>query len=96
MTETNEIVGSLNNKFKDLILLYDKSKETSQGLQEENERLRNKITEQESIIDELTGKYDSISLAKAFETSGEGTTEARLKVNKIVREIDNCIALLNR
>ena len=96
MTETNEIVGSLKNKFKDLILLYDKSKETSQGLQEENERLRNKITEQESIIDELTGKYDSISLAKAFETSGEGTTEARLKVNKIVREIDNCIALLNR
>ena len=96
MTETNEIGGSLKKSFRNLISLYDKSKEISQGLQEENEKLRNKIEEQESIIDELTGKYDSISLAKAFETSSKGTTEARLKVNKIVRDIDNCIALLNR
>jgi len=52
-------------------------------------RDRNKITDTEL-------KFDNLKLAKVIASSDESTHDAKIKVNRIVREIDKCIALLNR
>ena len=96
MEETNNIIESLNNKFKSLVYLYEKSKGEVEIIAEENKQLKEKLRKQETGYQELKNKYDTLSLVKAFTASGEDNHEAKIKVNKIVREIDNCIALLNR
>lgn len=96
MSESKEIISDLRNKFKAIISMNEGYREKNQILQEEIEKLSSKIAGQELKIDELNGKYESIGLAEAFSASGEDSHEAKLKVNKIVREIDKCIALLNK
>lgn len=96
MEADKNIIESLNEKFKSLVYLYEKSKEEVDIITEENKLLEEKLRNQEISYRELKDKYDTLSLVKAFTASGEDSHEAKIKVNKIVREIDNCIALLNR
>ena len=96
MKESNLLIGNLKDKFNSLVSLYEKSQTDKRFIAEENIILKEQLRKQESGYEELKQKYETISLAKAFTTSGEDSHEAKIKVNKIVREIDNCIALLNR
>ena len=95
MSESKEIIDGLRNKFKAIISINEGYREKNKYLQEELEKLNSKIAEQELKINEINGKFESISIAETFLASGKDTQEAKLKVNKIVREIDKCIALLN-
>ncbi len=96
MKESNVLIGNLKDRFNSLVFLYEKSQADKKLISEENFILKERLKKQESSYEELKKKHETISLAKAFTTSGEDTHEAKIKVNKIVREIDNCIALLNR
>lgn len=96
MKESNVFIENLKDKFKSLVFLYEKSLADKKLISEESTNLKKRLEIQESSYEELKRKYETISLAKAFTTSGEDSHEAKIKVNKIVREIDNCIALLNR
>jgi hypothetical protein len=58
--------------------------------QKENEAYKEKL-------DFLTKQNENLKLAKALISEGEGEQkEAKIRLNKIIREIDNCIALLNK
>ena len=51
----------------------------------------------ENKLDELEKKYENLKIAKVLSSvPGEDVHETKLQVNRIVREIDKCIALLNR
>jgi hypothetical protein len=43
----------------------------------------------------LRNENEKLKLAKAF-TSSDDSKDAKLQISKIVREIDKCIALLNK
>jgi len=60
----------------------------------EIQELKQEINEQKSMIMQLENKIKILKIAKTLETK-EGTVEAKLKINEIVREIDKCIGLLN-
>lgn len=47
-------------------------------------------------IAELTENYNRIKLAKHLVHASGDKVEMKFKVNELVREIDKCIALLNR
>ena len=74
----------------------EKTINENKQLKSEVEKLKLKLSDNEIISDELKRKLETNDLAKTFVSSGEGSKEAKIKINKIVREIDNCIALLNR
>jgi hypothetical protein len=48
------------------------------------------------MIEELEEKNQQLTLAKSLLADGESAQDARIKINRIVREIDKCIALLNK
>jgi len=54
------------------------------------------LKEKEQLLGEIEGKYNQQQLAKAVLASSGDNHDAKIKVNRIVREIDQCIALLNR
>jgi hypothetical protein len=43
----------------------------------------------------LLKRYENLKVANAFAAETDGKEAAKGKINKIVREIDKCIALLN-
>ena len=71
-------------------------------LKEENEILYNKIAilenqklEDEQLINEIESKYQTLKIAKTIEGSKEDSRNTKLKINALIREIDNCILQLS-
>ena len=65
-------------------------------LRNTNEVLKGNLLERDNRIRELELKYERIKLSGALVGEGENAQEAKRKINELVREIDRCVALLNR
>ena len=94
--EYNRLINRLNENIHSLILLYNKSIEENKKLKTELNNKTEKITILESELSELKTKYEKLKLAKTIEGTISETGDAKQKLNRIIREIDNCIALLNK
>ena len=86
----------LNRKLDELFNKYNDLKTGYKDLKTANEELRNELQEREAMIKELEIRYERIKLSGALLGDGEHTTEAKKKITELVREIDRCVALLNR
>ena len=64
-------------------------------LKEENGFLRKNMIQEKNKIKELEEKYKVVKLAKSLNQENDKSTDIKLKINELVREIDKCIALLN-
>ncbi len=91
-----EILGTLRGRVKEIMTALKKERERNSKLEQELQNLRVKYDQQEKKITEIEHKYNNLKLAKVLTDGDEGAHDARIKVNSIVREIDKCIALLNR
>ena len=92
----NELLKRLRDKQLQLIAYYEKTQREYIELLAENRRNKDEIARQYEKIRELEEKNKKLQLAGAFKSSSAGTNDAKLKIGRIVREIDKCIALLNR
>ena len=80
-----------------LLSKYETSLKNYRILEQEVELKQKENTAYKEKLYELTKQYENLKLAKALVTDEEGEEKvARLRLNKIIREIDNCIALLNK
>jgi FtsZ-binding cell division protein ZapB len=94
---SDEIVGGLKEKIKTIVSLFEVEKSRNDVLKEKNLELTSRVVELENKLDDLDKKYENIKIAKVLSSvPGEDVHETKLQVNRIVREIDKCIALLNR
>ncbi len=94
MSDLVEIVDSLENKISKLLhqleLLHSSNEKLEQeltSLQEERASARNKVSAWEE-------KYNALKLANSMLGSNTNKTEAKLKINTLIRELDHCIAQL--
>lgn len=95
--ETEQLIDSFKSKFSTLAERYKALKSENVRLGEENAILRQKLEEKNKEIESNKKEQNTQQLANTFlAASGNDPQEAKNKINKIVREIDNCIALLNR
>jgi len=93
--EGQNTVHELKTKVHTLMQLHESYKSENVQLREENQKLKKELQQKE---DELVGcqqKLSNMELAKAL-ASAESNHDAKIKINRIVREIDRCIALLNK
>lgn len=96
MNDNNEIIASLRDKIKAIISLYEKEQEIKQNLENKNKVLSDRLKQLEKRSGEMEERYENLKLAKTLSNGSDNSHEAKIKVNRIVREIDKCIALLNR
>lgn len=94
--EYKKILSVLNENISSVIALYNKEKQLNDKLSTEVEDLNNELNTYKERNQEIEKKYNNLKLAKVINSESEGDKEAKLKLNKIIREIDNCIALLNK
>jgi chromosome segregation ATPase len=86
----------LNRKLDELFNRYNSLKSELSELIKQNVTLNARLQEREARLKELETKYERIKLSGALLGEGENAHEAKKKINELVREIDRCVALLNR
>ena len=97
MTERETaLLREFKGKLDKLIELYLRIKREKQLLMEEQSQLKEQIRMLSVRNEELIKKSEDLKFAKSLLGSDGDSHEAKLKLNRIVREIDNCIALLNK
>jgi chromosome segregation ATPase len=96
IAEPQTVFNELSRKIHELMSVCER-------MRTERNTLRTTVAECEVQIADLTRqlneteeKNKKLQLARAFETSGFDTRDAKLKIGRIVREIDKCMALLNK
>ncbi|MDA3952904.1 MAG: hypothetical protein PF485_04605 [Bacteroidales bacterium] len=94
--EQKDIVITLKDKIKKLLSLYNDLKAENAQLKSQKEENKTIIKNKEAELDFLQNKYNKLKLAKSLLASTGDSHDAKIKINGIVREIDKCIALLNR
>jgi hypothetical protein len=75
--------------------LHDELKRENAELKKllENEKLKNEKVQAQ--YDELEVSYTNLKTATAISLNGSDVKETKLRLSKLVREVDKCIALLN-
>ena len=86
----------LNRKLDELLDRYNNLKGEVTDLKNGNEVLKNLLYDREEKLKELEIKYERVKLSGALLGEGENAFEAKKKITELVREIDKCVALLNR
>jgi predicted nucleic acid-binding Zn-ribbon protein len=86
----------LNRKLDELLDRYSNLKLEVVDLNSRNKVLKGMLQEREERMKELEIKYERIKLTGALLGEGENAYEAKKKITELVREIDRCVALLNR
>ena len=94
MSDLSEIVDALENKISKLLHKVDLLGQANKRLQEELDQLKNEVDSAETSVSEWEEKYHSLKLANSMLGSENDKTEAKLKINSLIREIDHCIAQL--
>lgn len=86
----------MNSKIEKLILLHRNLEEDKMRLNAEKQDLLKIIQELKIKNNYLEEQNKAIRMAKDIKEDGESSLDLKLKINEMIREIDKCLALLNR
>lgn len=96
MTEQDQILlDDFKAKLRLLIHRYDRLKAEKQQLLDQLESLKKEIEDLKTEKEGLLIKYDNLKIARVLSVTDDERQQAKQRINKIVREIDKCIAQLN-
>jgi hypothetical protein len=98
MSELQLKTGNIEAKLKKLITLHAASKAKNVALEAETQELTLKIRQREEQIRQLDEVNSALKLAKALQNDSKDENNAGLKIkmNEMIRDIDKCLALLNK
>lgn len=92
--ELIQVVDSLENKISKLLHKLEVLEASNKELQNELTRLKVDQKSVDERVSEWEERYNSLKLASSMLGSNENKTEAKLKINTLIRELDNCIIQL--
>lgn len=93
--EAKKLLSTFEARLRHLIYLHDELKRENAELKQ---LLEEKKKENERILaeyKELETSYTNLKTATAISLNGSDVKETKLRLSKLVREVDKCIALLN-
>ncbi|WP_373056056.1 hypothetical protein [Zunongwangia sp. H14] len=95
MSELTEIVDNLENRISKLLHKYEVLKQMRDSLQEELSAVK---SDNDHLKKELENSFERIQTLKAANAmlgSNDYKKETKLKINSLIREIDQCIVQLS-
>lgn len=104
MKPLSELVKSIKAKTENMLALQEALRKENVEFKEQTKRLKGRVEELEKANRKLEDQYKALQLAKSLsgedDSSGSENKDKnlaiKLKINELVREIDKCIAQLNR
>ena len=95
MESPGTLISGIEYKVRKLIGQVARLQNENRELKERIEEYKNKSINLELRIDQQQEKIRILKLAKSL-SKEESKTEVKLKINELLREIDNCVRLLNK
>ena len=89
------VIESINDKVGKLVVLNRHLGEQCDKLGRRNEKLALENAQQQTTIAELERRIAVLELGEGFSVGGDSRKKAQARVNRLMREVDKCIALLN-
>jgi wobble nucleotide-excising tRNase len=86
----------LRRSVENLVSEYEKMVELTATMKDELSAVKQQLAEKNEEVKELQTRYERAKFSGAILGSGEDAVTARKRVSELVREIDKCIALLDR
>ena len=96
MTNQDAVISLLESKIEQVIHVAENFRSDNERLQQRVDELSGVVNAKNLEVEVLESKYQSLKLSASLVSSSEDVKNAKLQVNRIVREIDKCIALLNK
>ena len=94
MKDLSSLVVSLKKKAKQLVGNYQGVLEENKKLSEKVVKLDKEIDDKNQQIEKLTNKVNVLKISGSV--GSESAKDVKLKINELVREIDSCIAQINK
>ena len=94
MSELVEIVDSLENKISKLLHKIELLNKSNERLENELSAMTGRHDAIQGSLEEWEEKYNSLKLANSMLGSDTNKTEAKLRINALIRELDYCIVQL--
>lgn len=95
MSELAEIVDNLENRVGKLLHKYEALKQTQTAIQEELTSVKKENKRLSEEIDRSEKQVQTLKAANAMLGSNDYKKETKLKINSLIREIDQCIIQLS-
>lgn len=96
MSNLTEIVDSLESKIGQFLARQEELKEANLKLEAEIDNLKAKNLQYEQEIAIWSEKNQSLKLANSLLGSDQYKRDTKLKINALIREIDQCIVQLSQ
>ena len=90
-----ELIAAFELKLRKLMSEYQSLQEQNAELKAELERKHTDLMHAHQDVLELRKSYDHLRIARNLGVSQEDRNESKQRINKMVREIDKCLALLD-
>ena len=97
MTEKDQhLINELKQNIRRLIDSLEKTKDELEQTRDEYKGLEFRFETYKNEYEALERRYENLKVAKALAEGDPDNQAAKQKINKIIREVDKCIALLNQ
>jgi len=94
VSELVQIVDSLENKVSKLLHRLELLQQSKKNQEGEMRALARSRDEALKAAEEWEERYNSLKMAQSMLGSETNKTEAKLKINALIRELDQCIVQL--
>jgi phage shock protein A len=88
------MLDNIKQKIGQLIAAYEKERMERIRLQEALQQSENQNETYKMQIKELERQIDNLKLTSAFMADGSNNEQARKKIDRLMKEIDKCIKLM--
>ncbi len=95
MSDLTEIVENLEGRIEKLLQNYKNLEQKQQNLQEELASLKAEKQELQDSFEVSENRVHTLKAANALLGSNDYKKETKLKINSLIREIDQCIVHLS-
>jgi septation ring formation regulator EzrA len=96
MTNIDDTISVIAIKMEQVIQVAERYKSDNERMKRQIDELSGLLHAKNQEMEVLESKFQSLRLAKTLTSSPEDVKDVKTKINRMVREIDKCIALLNR
>ncbi|WP_321331710.1 hypothetical protein [uncultured Bacteroides sp.] len=93
--EEKKLLSTFEARLRHLIYLHDELKRENAELKQLLERKKEENAKVWSDYKILETNYTNLKTATTISLNGSDVKETKLRLSKLVREVDKCIALLN-
>ena len=93
--EEKKLLSTFEARLRHLIYLQDELKRENAELKQLLEEEKSELEKARAEYKALESSYTDLKTATTISLNGSDVKETKLRLSKLVREVDKCIALLN-